>query len=179
MAAGRSQELMSFVSARAEEYGRLRLPDESWSDAARRYLENGSLRDEPLELGVVERPDPDWPFEVSRRVVREELIAGVDRKSSYGERVEWVSQHSDDPLVRPSTAPCNAAWSMLVWAQENRKEFYAQQRQVESKKDEEDAEEREILEDTSRFLEILNSFECFTKLSAAVRGGEYDVYRGM
>jgi hypothetical protein len=164
MAAGRSQELMSFVSARAEEYGRLRLPDESWSDAARRYLENGSLRDEPLELGVVERPDPDWPFEVSRRVVREELIAGVDRKSSYGERVEWVSQHLDDPLVRPSTAPCNAAWSMLVWAQENRKV---------------DAEEREILEDTSRFLEILNSFECFTKLSAAVRGGEYDVYRGM
>tara|TARA_R110002020_G_scaffold111625_6_gene257451 strand:- start:6290 stop:6754 length:465 start_codon:yes stop_codon:yes gene_type:complete len=152
----------------------MRVSDRSWEDAALCFLDGGELRDEPLEI---ESPDPDWPFEVSRRVVREELISGIDRQSAYGERVEWVSQHLDDPLVRPATAPCNAAWSMLVWAQENRKEFYAQQRQVEGKKDEVDAEEKEIQDDSKKYLKLLEGFECFQKLSAAVQGGEFDVYR--
>jgi len=175
LAAGRGPELMEFIQAREREYRRMRVPDRSWEDAFLCFLDGEELREVPLEI---EPPDPEWPFEVSRRVVREELIAGVDRKSAYGERVEWVSQHLDDPLVRPSTAPCNAAWSMLVWAQENRKEFYAQQRQVQSKKDEVDAESKEIQDDTGKYLKILEGFECFHRLSDAVRGGEYEVYRG-
>ena len=176
LSAGRGPELMEFVREREREYKRMRVEDRSWEDALLCYLDGDELREEPLELEAVESVDPDWPFEVSRKDVRKELIRGAGRKSSYAERVEWGSQHLDNPLVRPKTAPCNASWSMLVWAMENRKEFYAQQRQLMAKKDEVDEVEQAVQEDSQKYLDLLAGFECFERLSEKV-GDEYDVYR--
>ena len=67
---------MEFIQGREREYRRMRVPDRSWEDAFLCFLDGEELREVPLEI---EPPDPEWPFEVSRRVVREELIAGVDR----------------------------------------------------------------------------------------------------
>ena len=178
LAAGRGPELMEWQRPREESYSRIGVDgvDLSWSDAYGRFVDDGELRESPLNLGPVAREDPDWPFDVGRAEVRAELIAGVDRTSSYAERVEWVRQHLDDPLVRPSTAPCNASWSMLVWAMDNRKEFFQQQRQVMSKKDENEREAREMELDAEKYLKLIEGFECFRKLDERV--GDWDVYRG-
>jgi hypothetical protein len=118
---------------------------------------------------------PDWPFRISRGEAALELADGEGRTSSYADRVEWVSQNLDMPSATPLAAPCNAAWSMLVWGTVNRKEFFAQQRQLMSKRELEHTEEAELDADLKKFDDLISRFGCYRKLDAMIQSGELDL----
>lgn len=163
-----------------------------WRELAATHL-NCDLDGNPLsgQVGLVEEdrevaedrvapaqrsiPQPDWPFRISRGEAALELADGEGRTSSYADRVEWVAQHLDMPSATPLTAPCNAAWSMLVWATVNRKDFFAQQRQIMSKRELEHAEEAELDADLKRFEDLIGQFSCYRKLDAMIQSGELDL----
>lgn len=120
-------------------------------------------------------PEAPWPFRISQHEADCELEAGNGRTSGYAERVEWVSQNLDNLSARPSSAPCNAAWSMLTWATENRKDFYAQQRQLMSRRELEQAE-KELQRDFARFEELMQRFSCWKRIGEKIDAGEIEVY---
>ena len=132
---------------------------------------NGAVSISPQKTSL---PQPSWPYRISRDEADSELEAGCGRTSSYATRVEWVSQHLDHLSARPSTAPCNAAWSMLIWATENRKEFYAQQRQFLSKGEQEGEEQRAVERDFKRFDELIKKFACWKRFDGKLE--EMGVY---
>lgn len=118
---------------------------------------------------------PDWPFSISRDEASVELESGEGRSSSYGERLEWVAQNLDKRSVRPSDAPCNGSWSMLVWAVENRKDFYSQQRQFVARGEQEGEEQKVLDRDFGRFEKMIERFSCWRRLDTRVE--ELGVYR--
>jgi hypothetical protein len=163
-----------------------------WRELAETHL-NCDLDGNPLsgQVGLVEEdrevaedriapaprsiPQPDWPFRISRDEAALELGEGEGRTSSYADRVEWVSQNLDMPSATPLAAPCNAAWSMLVWGTVNRKEFFAQQRQLMSKRELQHAEEAELDADLKKFEDLISRFGCYRKLDAMIQSGELDL----
>ena len=131
--------------------------------------------------GEIDRAEKGgWPFTISKEDASVELEEGESRSSSYAERLEWVSQNLDKMSATPLLAPCNASWSMLVWAKDNRKEFYAQQRQFLSKGEQEGEEQRAIERDFKRFDELIRKFACWKRFDGKLEGmGVYtEVERG-
>lgn len=120
-------------------------------------------------------PQVDWPFAISRSDAAQEIAEGIGRTSSYAERVEWVSQHLEMPTATPRKAPCNAAWSMLAWAVNSRKEFYFQERQLMSRREPERPEETAIDISPKRLDDLINRFRCWKRLDAMIQSGELDL----
>ena len=121
-------------------------------------------RSVPTDDSVPPASVPGWRFRISRAEASDELAAGSGRQSGYAERVEWVSQHLDTLSARPSTAPCNAAWSMLLWATENRKDFYSQQRQLMGRLEPDTDTTPETRRDMTRFQEQMQRLACWRQL---------------
>jgi len=169
-------------------------------DAELRYGPEGFLLAEPLDVPMEKIPaddprrtvtsrrvknaskvesvsevDAGWPFRISRKAAAMELEVGDGRESDYPSRVEWVGQNLNSPLATPSTAPCNASWSMLIWATANQKDFYGIERQVMAKRDAEDEEEAALEVDLNRFRELIGRFSCWKKLELRVRSGEIEL----
>lgn len=69
----------------------------------------------------------DWPFQISERQATIELEEGARREASYDEEVMWVARNIGNVAARPSEAPSNAAWQMLVLSERNpveKRNFY-------------------------------------------------------
>lgn len=62
---------------------------------------------------------PEWGFAISHSAAAVELSAGALRESSYDDEVLWVGNNIGNPLARPSLAPSNAGWQLLVSAERN------------------------------------------------------------
>jgi hypothetical protein len=121
---------------------------------------------------VVREPELGWVFRITRDEARAQLEAGDGRTSDYCDRVEWVSQNLNSPLASPENAPCNAAWSMLLWATDNQKEFFSIQRQVMSKAEFGGAEDEALAADLKVFEDLISRFSCWNRLDAKVKSGE-------
>jgi hypothetical protein len=123
-------------------------------------------------------PDSGWLFRINRKEAVKELEAGDGRTSDYSSRVEWVGQNLNSPLARPRTAPCNAAWAMLIWAADNQKEFFALEQRVMNKQNIEEEAEAALEVDLRRLTSIIGEFGCWRRLDERIRSGdiqlEYD-----
>jgi hypothetical protein len=153
----------------------------SITDSRRTLVAQQAKREAALEEKqnkVPTEPQLGWPFRITREEAATELIAGDDRTSEYGERIEWVGRNLNSPLARPETAPCNASWSMLIWATDNPKEFFAIERQVMNKRNEEVEAEEALEIDLNKFEDLIGRFSCWRRLDERVRNGdivlEYD-----
>jgi hypothetical protein len=129
------------------------------------------------ERGV--QDEGEWPFEIDREAARDQLIECGGRESKYVDRVEWVSHNLDNPLATPSSAPCNASWSMLVWATVNRKDFYAQLGRTMGKQDGEGEEEKEIRADFGRFEKLIDGFTGFRRLDELIQQEHMEIYEAV
>jgi hypothetical protein len=128
--------------------------------------------EECVDPGRRPNPQVDWPFAISRSDAAEEIAEGTGRTSSYAKRIAWVSQHLDMPTATPRKAPCNAAWSMLAWAVNSRKEFYSQERQLMSRREPERPEETAIDVAPKRIADVISRFSCWRRLEEDVRSGK-------
>ena len=147
------------------------------ADDSRRTIQARQKRMEAELKAKSPEPEPaepaqDWPFRISPKAAAAELEAGDGRESEYEARVEWVGQNLNSPLATPAKAPCNAAWSMLIWASAQTKDFYSIERQVMAKREAEDQEEAALEVDLNKFRELIGRFDCWKRLEARVKSGE-------
>ena len=79
----------------------------------------GTSGDFPFEDDMPD--DSSWPFRWQRSQEQGYLNQCLDRSALWGEQVEWVMASLQNPTVKPLDAPCNEAWTLLVWAVGNEK----------------------------------------------------------
>ena len=108
------------------------------------------------------KPTDEWPFTISKQQAASELALGEHRDSNYDRDVGWVAVNVGNEEARPSTAPSNAAWQLLLQAGENsanKRMFYEKHwKSVEERKQKVDEETVQRRSEIQQFS-LLDQFE--------------------
>jgi hypothetical protein len=144
-----------------------RVPEEKWNEVFQRLVNDspdGTLSriyvKTKLRGTIEEGIDPaGWPFRISRKRAATEMAMCHDRKASFVDEVNWVARNLGNAKARPTAAPSNAAWNLLVAHVVDQKAFWPIYRQTMSGRAAEEASDRkDLVKDHDRLRKLMEPF---------------------